>query len=192
MFFWIEPDAPTNFHLSNVTEDSALIIWSAPRAQVTGYRLFLTVEGSNPKQLRLPSRLTQYTLLNLQPDTPYTATLHSEKGNVLSEGATVTFRTCEFQPTHHWSHWWEWFEGHWCPGEDWFWSLLFLLSVCLIALPMRNAPRFTTDVTDTSIIISWNPVPRIGYKVHFRLFALCFTLHCAYTVYEFFPKTAVN
>lgn len=95
-FFVIEPDAPTNLHLSNVTEDSALIIWSAPRAQVTGYRLFLTVEGSNPKQLRLPGRLTHYTLLNLQPDTPYKATLHTEKGNVLSEGTTVTFSTCRF------------------------------------------------------------------------------------------------
>ncbi|XP_060732737.1 fibronectin 1a [Tachysurus vachellii] len=121
-----KPDTPTNLHMSNVTEDSAVIIWSAPRAQINGYRMFMTVEGLNPKQLRLPSRLTQYTLLNLQPDTPYTATLHSEKGNVLSEGVTVTFSTSS---------------------------------------PMKNAPRFTTDVTDTSIVISWNPVPRIGYKL---------------------------
>lgn len=100
-FLWIEPDAPTNLRLSDVTEDSALIIWSTPKAQVTGYRLFLTVEGSNPKQLRLPGRLSQYMLLNLQPDTSYTATLHSEKGSVLSEGATVTFSTCEFEPKYY-------------------------------------------------------------------------------------------
>uniref|UniRef100_A0A8C1KLN9 Fibronectin n=1 Tax=Cyprinus carpio TaxID=7962 RepID=A0A8C1KLN9_CYPCA len=124
-----KPDPPTDIHFTNVTEDSAVIIWSAPRAQITGYRLFLTVEGSNPKQLRIPARLSQYTLLNLQPDTEYTATLHAERGNVLSEGSLATFTTIQ---------------------------------------PMRNAPFFSTDVTDTSIIVSWTPAPKIGYKLTVR------------------------
>jgi syndecan 4 len=78
-----------------VTEDSALITWVPPRARITGYRLFLTLEGSNPKQLRLPARLSQYTLLNLRPDTEYTAILHSEQDNTLSEGASRSFFTSE-------------------------------------------------------------------------------------------------
>ncbi|KAL0183945.1 hypothetical protein M9458_019641, partial [Cirrhinus mrigala] len=119
------PDPPSDIHFTNVTEDSAVIIWSAPRAQITGYRLFLTFEGSNPKQLRMPARLSQYTILNLQPDTEYTATLHAERGNVLSEGSIASFTTLQ---------------------------------------PMGNAPYFSTDVTDTSIIVSWTPAPKIGYK----------------------------
>ncbi|XP_045560867.1 fibronectin 1a isoform X2 [Salmo salar] len=124
-----KPDSPADVRFTNVTEDSALIMWVPPRARITGYRLFLTLEGSNPKQLRLPARLSQYTLLNLRPDTEYTAILHSEQDNTLSEGASRTFSTTQL---------------------------------------MGNAPRFSTDVTDTSIIISWTPVPRVGYKLTVR------------------------
>lgn len=95
IIFFSEPDAPTDVHFLNVTEDSAVILWFAPRAKISGYRLFLTVEGSTPKQLRLPARLTQYTLLNLKPDTEYTATVHSEINNTLSEGESAFFTTSE-------------------------------------------------------------------------------------------------
>ncbi|XP_045062695.1 fibronectin [Coregonus clupeaformis] len=124
-----KPDSPADVHFTNVTEDSALMAWVSPRARITGYRLFLTLEGSNPKLLRLPARLSQYTLLNLQPDTEYTATLHAEQDNTLSEGASRTFSTTQL---------------------------------------MGNTPRFSTDVTDTSIIISWTPVPRVEYKLTVR------------------------
>lgn len=90
-----EPDAPTDIHFSNITKDSAVMMWYAPRAKVTGYRLFLTVEGSNPEQLRLPARLTQYTILNLKPETEYTATLYAEQGNTLSAGESAVFTTSE-------------------------------------------------------------------------------------------------
>ncbi|XP_056610634.1 fibronectin 1a isoform X2 [Triplophysa dalaica] len=122
-----QPDPPTSIHFTNINEDSAVIIWSAPRAQITGYRLFLTLEGSNPKQLNIPARLSQYTLFNLHPDTKYTATLHAVKNNVLSEGSSATFTTIQ---------------------------------------PMGSAPAFSTNVTDTAIIITWTPAPRIAYSVN--------------------------
>ncbi|KAL6100569.1 fn1 [Pungitius sinensis] len=124
-----KPDAPTDIHFTNVTEDSAVMLWFAPRAKVSGYRLFLHVEGSASKQLRLPARLSQYTLLNLRPDTGYTAVLHAEQENTLSEGESAVFTT---NP------------------------------------PMGHAPDFSTDVTDTSIVISWTPVPHIAYKLTVR------------------------
>lgn len=96
--FFPEPDAPTDIHFTNVTEDSVVMLWFAPRAQITGYRLFFSVEGSNPKQLRLPARLSQYTLLNLKPETTYTVTLHAELDNTLSEGETAKFTTSECPP----------------------------------------------------------------------------------------------
>ncbi|XP_064166729.1 fibronectin-like isoform X1 [Anguilla rostrata] len=36
------------------------------------------------------------------------------------------------------------------------------------AQPIGNAPRFHTDVTDSSIIISWTPVPSYGFKLTVR------------------------
>ncbi|XP_005801284.1 fibronectin-like [Xiphophorus maculatus] len=123
------PDAPTDIHFNDITENRAVVLWYAPRAKITGYLLFLTVEGSNPIQLRLPAHLTQYTLPNLRPDTEYKVTLHSEQDNTLSVGETAIFTTNS---------------------------------------AMGNAPQFNTDVTDTSIVISWSPVPRIGYKLSVR------------------------
>ncbi|KAM8856780.1 fibronectin-like isoform 1-T1 [Spinachia spinachia] len=124
-----KPDAPTDIHFTNVTEDSAAMLWFAPRAKISGYRLFLHTEGSTTKQLRLPSRLSQYTILNLKPNTEYTAMLHAEQENTLSQGESAVFTT---------------------------------------NLPMGHAPHFSTDVTDTSIIISWTPVPHIAYKLTVR------------------------
>ncbi|XP_056619198.1 fibronectin 1b isoform X1 [Triplophysa dalaica] len=124
-----KPDAPSDLRFTDITDDSVLVVWSVPRSQITGYRLYISTGSSKPEQLKIPGHESQYTITSLRPNTEYMVTLYSEQENTLSEGLTEVFRTSQ---------------------------------------STGNAPRFTTEVTDTSLIISWTPVLRFSYRLSLR------------------------
>ncbi|XP_013012879.1 fibronectin isoform X2 [Cavia porcellus] len=123
-------DAPTNLQFTNETDTSVLVVWTPPRAQVTGYRLTVGLtRGDQPKQYSVGPSASRYPLRNLQPGSEYTVSLVAVKGNQQSPKVTGVFTTLQ---------------------------------------PGTSIPFYNTEVTETTIVITWTPVPRIGFKLGVR------------------------
>ncbi|KAM6151929.1 fibronectin isoform 12-T12 [Erethizon dorsatum] len=123
-------DAPTNLQFTNETDTTVLVIWTPPRARITGYQLTVGLtRGGQPKQYSVGPSTSRYPLRNLQPGSEYTVSLVAVKGNQQSPKATGVFTTLQ-------------------PGS--------------------SIPPYNTEVTETTIVITWTPAPRIGFKLGVR------------------------
>ncbi|XP_027492511.1 fibronectin isoform X5 [Corapipo altera] len=123
-------DAPTSLRFLNTTEHSVLVLWTRPRAVITGYRLTAgPTRGGQPRTYNVGPSASKYLLRNLQPGTEYTVYLVAVKDDLQSDRATGVFTTYQ---------------------------------------PAGSVPPFNTEVTETSIVITWTPAPRIGFKLGVR------------------------
>ncbi|XP_040842402.1 fibronectin isoform X15 [Ochotona curzoniae] len=123
-------DAPSNLQFVNETDSSVVIIWTPPRAHITGYLLTVgPTRGGQPTQQTLRPSVTKYPVQDLQPGSEYTVTLTAFKDNFQSPRVTGVFTTLQ---------------------------------------PHSSIPAYNTEVTETSIVITWTPAPRIGFKLGVR------------------------
>ncbi|XP_072197712.1 fibronectin isoform X4 [Excalfactoria chinensis] len=123
-------DAPTNLRFINTTEHSVLVLWTRPRAIISGYRLTAgPTRGGQPRTYNVGPSATKYLLRNLQSGTEYTVYLVAVKEDLQSARETGVFTTYQ---------------------------------------PVGSVPPFNTEVTETSIVITWTPAPRIGFKLGVR------------------------
>lgn len=90
-----EIDGPGQVEVKDVTDSSALVSWSQPVVPMDRVAIFYT-PTSDPSDvgsavISPPDK--QYSIDVLMPDTEYTVSLTSMRGNVTSDPVTTTFTT---------------------------------------------------------------------------------------------------
>ncbi|AWP15563.1 putative tenascin-like [Scophthalmus maximus] len=95
-------DGPGQVEVKDVTDSSALVSWSQPVVPMDRVAIFYT-PTSDPSDVgsAVISPLDkQYSIDVLMPDTEYTVSLTSMRGNVTSDPVTTTFTTALDAPKH--------------------------------------------------------------------------------------------
>ncbi|XP_047185468.1 tenascin isoform X9 [Scophthalmus maximus] len=95
-------DGPGQVEVKDVTDSSALVSWSQPVVPMDRVAIFYT-PTSDPSDvgsavISPPDK--QYSIDVLMPDTEYTVSLTSMRGNVTSDPVTTTFTTALDAPKH--------------------------------------------------------------------------------------------
>lgn len=95
MFVAVGIDSPGLVDVGDVTDRSAVISWSRPIAEVDGFKVSYgpSSDPSAQRDISLPATSTQYSLEDLNPDTEYTVSLTSTRGEDTSEPIYKSFTT---------------------------------------------------------------------------------------------------
>nr|XP_055054085.1 tenascin isoform X4 [Misgurnus anguillicaudatus] len=88
-------DSPGQIEVGDVTDSSAVISWSRPKAEVDGFRVSYgpSTDPSARRDVDLPAINTQYSLEDLKPDTEYRVSLASTRADETSEPIYEGFTT---------------------------------------------------------------------------------------------------
>uniref|UniRef100_A0A3B4VQA1 Tenascin Ca n=1 Tax=Seriola dumerili TaxID=41447 RepID=A0A3B4VQA1_SERDU len=88
-------DGPRQVEVKDVTDSSALVSWSQPVAPVDRVTMFYgpTSDPSDENSAEISPPDKQYSIDSLRPDTEYTVSLISRRGDITSDPVTTTFST---------------------------------------------------------------------------------------------------
>uniref|UniRef100_A0A4W5KXC9 Tenascin C n=1 Tax=Hucho hucho TaxID=62062 RepID=A0A4W5KXC9_9TELE len=91
--------APRGIRFSEVTESSAIVHWTMPRARVDSYRIiYVPLQGGSPMTVLADGTETQALLPNMLPGVTYQVTIFSMKGLEESDPGTDTITTALDRP----------------------------------------------------------------------------------------------
>ncbi|XP_042321943.1 tenascin-N [Sceloporus undulatus] len=88
-----EIDPPRNVRVSEVTQSSGVVTWTAPDAEISGYLLTYREPDGTTREIQLSPNDQMFVLENLSRGTKYTIYIMAFKGDRWSKKAATTFTT---------------------------------------------------------------------------------------------------
>uniref|UniRef100_A0AAY4BJ03 Tenascin C n=1 Tax=Denticeps clupeoides TaxID=299321 RepID=A0AAY4BJ03_9TELE len=91
--FTTDVDAPQNLAAGNIQTESAMLSWTAPRAEITGYLLTYESADKTLREVVLSPTATSYSMSQLSASTEYTVLLQAIAGPKRSRIISTLFTT---------------------------------------------------------------------------------------------------